>query len=300
MSDLHGFARAVWLPAERLKGYEPNREATRQGIVDDPRQLLSGARSVLVAAMPFAWFSPWPKGHAEVSAFYFLSQRAHKAIAEWAEALRAEGVSVDARQLLPAKMLGKLAGFGTIGRNTLLRNDEWGSCFTLRTLVTDREPDAAIDPLPARDCGDCRCCVEACPTGALDGKGNLNTERCLRAHMMNGEVTPPDLRKPMGSRLLGCEICQRVCPHNARVPQIAPPCEPFRLAKLLNGRRADLDAVGEAIGWNEARLQRVQAQSALIAGNSGDASHREALQALRNHPRPAVSEHAAWALERLL
>jgi epoxyqueuosine reductase len=300
MSDLHGFARAVWLPAERLKDYKPNREAARQGILDDPRALLPGARSVLVAAMPFAWFSPWPRGYAEVSAFYFESQQSYRGIAAWAEALRAEGAAVDARQLLPTKMLGKLAGFGTMGRNTLLQNDAWGSCFTLRTLVTDREPDAAIDPMHARGCGNCRRCVEACPTGALDGKGNLNTERCLRAHMMNGEVTPPDLREPMGNRLLGCEICQRVCPRNARIPEVAPPCEAFRLDKLLNGHRADLDAVGEAIGWNEARLQRVQAQSALIAGNSGDPIYRDALQALRNHPRPAVSEHAAWALDRLL
>ncbi|GHU83777.1 epoxyqueuosine reductase [Clostridia bacterium] len=291
-----GFARAALTDAAPLTGYVPNDQA--RGIEADPRALLPGARSVLVAAMPFAWHSAWPEGYAEVSAFYFWSQRAHEAIRALEGALTARGARVDARQNIPQKPLGVRAGFGVIGRNALLRNDAWGSCFTLRTLVTDIEP-GEVSAMPAAPCGDCRKCVDACPTGALGGAGDLDTARCVRAYMMTGDVVPEPLRAAMGTRLLGCEGCQRACPHNAHIAAVPPEPAPFAMAALLRGDRRDLDEVAARIGWNEARLQRVQAQAALAAGNSGDAQFLPALRALAQSDRPVVARHASWAAERI-
>ncbi|MCL1963947.1 MAG: hypothetical protein FWF69_02665 [Firmicutes bacterium] len=294
-----GFAAAALMPAVSVAGCAPNAEAQKQRIINDPAVLLDGAASVLVAAMPFAWHAPWQKGVAEVSAFYFTSQRAHGAIAGLAARLRALGVRVCDRQNLPQKPLGQSAGFGAMGRNTLLRNNAWGSCFTLRVLTTDIPPQPEITAFPASLCGQCFRCADACPTGALDGQGNLDTTRCIRSHMMTGEVTPEWIREKMGTRLLGCEICQRVCPYNAGVRIVPPQEEPFAIETLLAADRQALDNIGRAIGWNEARLQRVQAQAALAAGNSGDARYLPALAALMDHPRHAVRAHAAWAFERL-
>lgn len=298
---LCGFSHAVLVPARRYTAYRPNAEALRQRIGDDPVALLDGARSVLVAAMPYAWFSAWPEGYAAVSAFYFQSQHAHRAVRRLGERLCALGARVSDDQRLPAKLLGQTAGLGRLGRNSLLHNDAWGSCFTLRILTTDIDPpdDAeAIVRMPAGGCDNCRRCVDACPTGALDGAGNVDTARCIRTHMLAGTVVPAGLRRAMGARLLGCELCQRACPHNAKVPQAMPDAAPFDIAALLRGARRDLDAVAARIGWNEARLQRIQAQASLAAGNAGDMRHVPLLQALCTHENPAVREHATWALEQ--
>ncbi len=296
-----GFSRAALLPARVLAEYRPNEEAVRHGIGNDPFALLKGARSVLVVAMPFAFHTPWPTGSAEVSAYYFASQRAHMAIRRLCGELLALGVSADVRQELPLKLLGRDAGLGAIGRNSLLLHAKWGSCFTLRSLVTDLEPpdEKPQAPPQAFPCGECRACVKACPTGALDGSGNLDTALCLRARMLSGEVVPEALRAPMGVKLLGCEVCQRVCPKNARIPSVSPQAEPFSLDRLLRGEKSDLDAVALTIGPNQARKERIQAQAALAAGNSLDRRHLPVLEALSHHARPAVAEHARWAIERL-
>ncbi len=303
LSTQCGFSHAALLPVRPLDAYflAPTKENSR-GIFEDPYAKLPEVKSVLIAAMPFHWHTPWSGGNAEVSAFYFQSQKAHAAIRDVAAQLSALGAKVCNFQELPQKVLGREAGLGVQGRNSLLRNTAWGSCLTLRMLLTDIEPEA--EPVrPFADtpaCGACRRCVDACPTGALDGNGGLDRSRCLRGFMMQAEPVPEALRAPMGTRLLGCEICQRACPHNQSVPCVFPEDQGvFAIDKLLAGARSDLDEIAGRIGWNEARLRRVQAQAALAAGNSGDARYLPALRALENHEQPAIAGHARWAIAML-
>lgn len=295
-----GFAAAALLPAHIVPGYRPNAEAQRQRIGTDPSALLEGAKSILVAALPFAWLAPWPDGTGQVSAFYFASQRAHEAILRVRDALLRLGVRVSVHQSLPLKRLGAEAGFGLQGRNSLLSNDRWGSCFALRMLVTDLAPGALEQPLAAKPCGDCRACIDACPTGALLGDGQLDTALCLRSHMLSGTVIPLPLRRRMGTMLLGCERCQRVCPRNAAVGR--QPCvdpAPFSLERLLVSDSDTMRAIAAHLGRNEARKQRIQAQAALLCGNSGDRMLLPLLRPLAAHERPAIAEHALWAIDQL-
>lgn len=296
-----GFSRAVFLPVHTILEACKNLPNNIPGIVNDPQMLLPSAMSVLVVAMPYTWYASWPEGCGEVSAYYYQSQKAHIALRLLVEKLTAQNARVDARQVLPMKRLGALAGFGVLGKNSLLRNVLWGSCFSLRTLVTDIESEQGYGVMHSQTCGECTNCIEACSVQALDGSGKVDTARCIRAFMMNGQITPEPLRKAMGTRLLGCEICQRVCPHNAMRPSMQVP-EPdcFAVDKLLTGKRVDLNDIAIHIGWNEARLQRIQAQAALIAGNSGNPMYVPALQRLGNHQNNTIATHATWAAERLL
>src|SRR5262249_35090883 len=80
------------------------------------------------------------------------------------------------------------------------------------TLVTDveLEPTRPLDT----DCGECRICVDACPTGALDEPGTLDAECCLSYRTQAPGPVPEDQRAALGAQVYGCDICQDVCPWN--------------------------------------------------------------------------------------
>lgn len=294
-----GFSHAVLLPARNYAEYVPNHEAARQGIHGDIRSSMSGARSVLIGVTPFRWFSQWPEGYAEVSAYYFHSQRGYAQIGALAERLRSDGAQVKSTQEHPLKLVGHEAGLGRIGKNSLLRNAIWGSCFAMHMLVTDIPPQETIVPLEAPNCGQCNKCLEACPTAALDGMGHVDTSRCIRTYMLRGEVIPVNLRGKMDNRLLGCEICQRVCPHNNQVASNAPPFEAFSIEKLLAGDVNSIGIIRNQIGRNEGRAQRLQAQACITAGNSLRREYLPLLHALARHENPVISTHALWAAEKI-
>ncbi len=110
------------------------------------------------------------------------------------------------------KDLAYHAGLGFYGRNTLMINPRLGSYFFIGYVVTDMElePDSPIKG----GCMGCGRCVKACPGGALDG--GFCEERCVSAiSQKKGELTDEEARliKKAGYAF-GCDICQRVCPHN--------------------------------------------------------------------------------------
>ena len=114
------------------------------------------------------------------------------------------------------KALAQRAGLGWIGKHTILLNEELGSWFVLGEIITDLElgPDAPVDDM----CGDCRCCLEACPTGAIVDGRVLDARKCIS--YLTIEV--PRLDSPSHeSRVTshgfsyGCDICQEACPYNS-------------------------------------------------------------------------------------
>src|SRR3954470_1423229 len=120
------------------------------------------------------------------------------------------------------------AGIGFYGKNTMLITRKHGSWVVLGTLVTDAE--IAPPPPLELDCGACRLCVDACPTGALDEPGVLDANRCISWSTQRPGPIPEEHRAAIGDAVYGCDICQDVCPWNRGVEK----------------RRADVVAEGEA------------------------------------------------------
>jgi epoxyqueuosine reductase len=272
-----------------------------------PETLLDGVRTVVSAAL--CYYAPEPEqppAHGRLPRYTWSDRYAD--LREKLDALgrRLGGryrVFVDANQHVDREGAAR-SGVGFYGKNTLLITRRHGSWVVLGTLVTDVE----IEPSPplSLDCGSCRLCIEACPTGALDEPGVLDSTRCLSYWTQAPGPIPEEYRAPLETQVYGCDICQDVCPWNRGVEKrrstdpLPAGAEPhISLVDWLEARDDDLAARYDRLYFprNDARYLR---RNALVAaGNSGDRSLAPIVARWAKDDEDLLREHAEWALERL-
>ena len=259
----------------------------------------AGAPTLLLAMMFYEPEQYADSAGALIHPYYFASQRAYRAASALVQEARPEGIGLCLRDELRVKPIFARLPELTQGRNTLSFTREHGSRFHVQILTLDEPltPNASLlaEPKPTH-CGSCTRCMAACPTHAIDETG-FHRERCLRNWQLSGKPVPPDLRPLMGQRLIGCDECQRCCPHNP--PTALQPRGAVPLKQLLTAPKDASATLREQIGANLALPNRVLAQSLLCAGCSGDRSLLPLTESLARHPSPAVSEHALWAADEL-
>jgi epoxyqueuosine reductase len=268
-----------------------------------PEALLANARTVVSAALCYYRPGPAPRsGHGRMPRYAWTDN--YTELRDKLDRLgRALGgaylVLVDANQHVDREG-AKRSGVGFYGKNTLLITRRFGSWVVLGTLVTD----VAIDATPPLnlDCGSCRLCIDACPTGALDEPGTLDATRCLSYWTQSPEPAPEEFRAPLEDRVYGCDICQDVCPWNRGVEKRRAGEEPRGepTVSLVDWLESDGDALRERyerlyVPRNDARHLKRNAIVAL--GNTGTAEHLDALE--RFEDDPVLAEPAAWARARI-
>ena len=236
---------------------------------------------------------------------------------------------------LHERVLAKYAGLGWLGKNTLLLNSSLGSFFFLGVILTtlELEPTLAANELPPPDlCGNCRQCLDACPTGAFVEPYVMDARKCISylTIELRGSI-PEEFRELMGRHVFGCDICQDVCPFNrgatARtIPEFQPKiiasqqrpedCAPSnsRDELLLLPRLEWLASLSEAEfheAFRRSAIKRTKwrglVRNACIAlGNSGvqrgSAAHVRVcalLERLAASEEPLLAESARWALSRI-
>jgi epoxyqueuosine reductase len=215
-------------------------------------------------------------------------------------------VFVDSGPVLE-KALGRNAGLGWIGKNTLLLNRHAGSYFFLGELFTDL-PLPEDRPVTEDLCGSCRACIDICPTRAITGPRQLDARRCISYLTIEHEGSiPEELRPAIGNRVFGCDDCQAVCPWN----RYAQPTDEADFHPRHGLETASLVALFD---WDEATFLRRTEGSAIrrlgherwlrnlaVALGNGPADPQAitALKARLSHPHALVREHVVWALERL-
>lgn len=306
----YGFERLALCapePFERWGRARAGAHRSAQHLSADPRQLAPWAKAVCVAALTYPLYRA--ERGVSVAAYYVEYNAAHARGVELTRELNARGVMAMLLEI-PAKPAAERARLGAYGRNGLIQIPGLGGCVMLRCIALGEgfEPAGPYpggdDAAPA-DCGACRRCIDACPSGALSEDG-FDFTRCLRAHMMQGTPAPEDMRALMGGRLLGCEECLRACPRNARALERAlEPPEALRrvldIARVLDPEtRADyMREYGALLGYNYAVTNRVLSQAVLVAANLGMTELRGLIEPLADSQSPAVREHARWALERM-
>jgi epoxyqueuosine reductase len=134
------------------------------------------------------------------------------------------------------RVFAKYAGLGWLGKNTLLLNQHLGSWLFLGAILTtlDLTPTLQDGLLPPPDlCGNCRRCLDACPTHAFVEPYVMDARRCISYLTIElRSAIPDELREPIGTHVFGCDICQDVCPWNRRAP--ITPHQEFRPRNLLS------------------------------------------------------------------
>jgi epoxyqueuosine reductase len=272
-----------------------------------PEALLPGARTVVSAALCYyADETPLDKDQGRLPRYTWFH-----AYAELREKLDALGrrlggeyrVLVDENDHVDREGAAR-AGVGFYGKNTMLITRRHGSWVVLGTLVTDVEIEHSA-PLEL-DCGSCTLCIEACPTGALDEPGVLDSTRCLSYWTQAPEPIPEPYREHLGAQVYGCDICQDVCPWNRgvekrRAGEPAPPdAEPH--VSLVDWLEQDDDELRRRYErlYFPRKDPRYLRRNALVAlGNAGDPDLRPLAEAYAADDDPLLREHAEWAVSRI-
>ncbi|MCD9024530.1 tRNA epoxyqueuosine(34) reductase QueG [Cohnella silvisoli] len=303
----------------RELGYESGFEEPDLEKRTEPALLLPGARSIIAIAVAYpsklkgAPVSEPGKRRGILSRsawgedYHQALRRRLGKLTEWIK-LRipdAQMLSMVDTGALSDRAVAERAGIGWSGKNCSTITPELGSWVYLGEMVTNLPlpPDQPV----LDGCGDCTICIDACPTGALVGPGQLNAQRCISYVTQTKGLVEDDMMVKIGNRLYGCDTCQIVCPVNRKIdirhhkellpdPEVAKPLlRP--LLKMGNREFREKFGSGSASWRGRKPIQR----NALIAlGNFRDAeSVPDVVAVLREDPRPVLRATAAWALGRI-
>jgi len=277
----------------------------------DPRVRLPTARSVVALAFDHHHQRPSdPGGPTGQVARYAWGRDYHnlvgKRLRKLRRALWEAGVDnwggVDTAPILE-RSWAAAAGLGFGGKNCAQIVPARGSWFFLAVLVlaADLEPDEALGD----HCGNCRQCLDACPTEAFRGPRDLHAPACIAYWTIEDRgVIPLELRAKMGRWVFGCDVCQQVCPHNAGPPpanedDLLPRHAWLDCVELLEAGDAELEARFTGTPLRRPGPDALRRNAAVVLGNLGLDGTVPALRRAADRGSELLAEHARWALERL-
>jgi epoxyqueuosine reductase len=324
----HDVYRA-WLAAGRHGEMRYLATAAHDEARRDPRALLPEARTLVALALSYAHRDapvPLRTGPRGRIARYARGEDYHTVLKSKLAKLSASieafaGAPVLSRPCVDTAPLferdeAERGGLGFVAKNTMLIAPGLGSYVLLGELLLAAEarvggPDDAPAAPPRKRCGQCRACLDACPTGAFVDAYVLDARRCISYLTIELEgPMPRALRALVGTHIFGCDICQDVCPFNAGSGEAgAPPAPELAAANVERGAPELIPLL--ALGANQYRqfvkrtaLRRVHREQLLrnvcvALGNAGDATAVPALRGALADRHPLVRAHAAWALGRL-
>jgi epoxyqueuosine reductase len=344
------FEELAHLPEWLARGYAGEMNYLSDSRRGDPRLVLDGVRSLIVVALnynsslpystelpvtrggdaPGGWISryAWGDDYHEV-----LRAKLEVVIAamhaQFTEPFEARAY-VDTGPVIE-RVAAKYAGLGWLAKNTCLINEKMGSWLFLGVIVTtlDLAPSIPGGQLPSPDlCGNCRLCLDACPTQAFPEAYVLDATRCISYLTIElRRAIPEDMRPSMGRAVIGCDICQDVCPWNRKSPvtQLAA-FQPRHLGsrgELSDGKheeslfapeletlasltQEEFSSVFRGSAVKRAKWRGIVRNACVALGNCeidrNSAAHKRTvglLKRLAGGDDALISEHARWAIARL-
>lgn len=304
-----------WIEAGRHGSMDWMRET--QSRRADPGLLWPQAKTIIMLAMnygpeenPLTLLDQKTCGAISVYArhrdYHDLVKSRLKQVARWlAETSGADvKVFVDTAPVME-KPFAAAAGLGWQGKHTNLVSRQLGSWFFLGAIFTTL--DLAIDEPHQDHCGQCRNCLDICPTKAFPRAYELDARRCISYLTIEhkGHI-PVEFREAMGNRIYGCDDCLAICPWNkfARAASEAALQARAELQAPLLADLSRLDDAGFRALFAGSPIKRIGRdrfiRNVLIAmGNAKSLDLIAPVTDLMGDPSPLVRAMAVWALARL-
>jgi epoxyqueuosine reductase len=313
-------AFASWLAAGR-HGAMDYLAGTGAALREDARRPHAGATHAIVVAASYGGREPaGPVArYARGDDYHELLRERVRELHHWLE--REVGHAVNARPYVDSgpvleRDLAQRAGLGWFGKNTMLITPRAGSHLFLASLFVELDL-APSDPFDADRCGSCTRCLDACPTGALPAPRVLDATRCISyLTIEHRDSIPEALRAAIGDLLYGCDICNDVCPWNAKFARPArfeafAPRALFAGSDTPEGTRAlarsicmmdatDYAAAFKGSAIKRAKLWMLQRNACVVLGNVGTEDDLAVLEAVMYHDHEIVREHAAWGARAIV
>lgn len=279
----------------------------------DPRHegMLSEAVSIVVLATPYG-STPGCKAEPGRMARYARGRDYHnvlgKRLRKLSSFLREQGhatrAAVDSMPVFE-RAWAQRAGVGFVGKNCCLIVPGVGSHVFLSALVTHAEL-VESNPMASR-CGECRACLDACPTQAFAAAHQLDARRCISyLTIENRGAVETSLRSTMGDWIFGCDACQDVCPFNRTSraldtdPAFAEPRFRHPAQAYLSCTEEEFRTMTEGSPLRRAGRAGMARNAAIVLGNHGDKRHLPILQRAADvDADPVVREAAAWAMAKI-
>ncbi|MCE4555270.1 tRNA epoxyqueuosine(34) reductase QueG [Roseateles cellulosilyticus] len=291
-----------------------------------PAELVPGTLRVITARMDYLprstepgwqaveWAGLATPSQAQVS-IYARGRDYHKVLRnrlqKLAERLAAEvgplgfRVFTDSAPVLEVELASR-SGLGWRGKHTLTLHREAGSMFFLGEIFIDLALPLT-EPVTAH-CGECRACIDVCPTAAITAPYRVDARRCISYVTIEHDgPIPVELRPLIGNRVYGCDDCQLACPWNKFAqPAVLADFDPRQglagtsIAELLRWDEAEFLRRTEGSAIRRIGFARWRRNLAVAAGNAlrvrDDAGLRAALAQAGQGADDLVREHIDWAL----
>jgi epoxyqueuosine reductase len=206
----------------------------------DPWNTFPFAQSVIVLAFTNAWGDPaathpFPEPQPKAMLGYISAyakeidyhSRGQAMLAALKERL---GADVEAEAAVDTKavyerLFATVGGLGVVGGNDLLRVPGRTNVrvFIGCLFVDAALPEVILEPRMPFSCNDCRACIKACPTGAIQFGEPMDARKCISYLTIEKRaVLNRKEGEMMGDWLFGCDDCTVVCPPKDRVDTRIP------------------------------------------------------------------------------
>ena len=189
----------------------------------DPSFLFPGTRSVIVTGLNYFINKKQGENRIPIISRYAYGTDYHDVIINKLDLvlnfIRSNEDHVNGKAFVDSapileKAWAREAGLGWPGRHSVLINREIGSFFFIGVLLVDIELEYD-KPFAGDHCGECRLCIESCPTKAINDNRTIDARKCIAYLTIESKVVvPEDLAGKMEGRVFGCDKCQEVCPWN--------------------------------------------------------------------------------------
>ncbi|MCX7994195.1 MAG: tRNA epoxyqueuosine(34) reductase QueG [candidate division WOR-3 bacterium] len=280
----------------------------------NPASVLNGAKSIISAFLfyltpdePNLSIPGRPYGLVARYTRRNYYKELKKRLKKLAERLKKEyraNMAVHACGPIAEKPIAQRSGIGYYGKHSIIINPEFGSWIVLGEIITDLElePDTSLN----LNCGDCRRCIDVCPTGAIIEPYVIDRKKCIQNLTHHPCIIPDDIARVWADRIYGCTTCQDVCPMNEKIKPEEPKTEigtvgaylPLVEILTMDEKTYRSRYANNQISARWVSFDAIKRNALIALGNIKDKKTIPIIKKFLNNSNYILQETARWALSQ--